>query len=218
MPKIRIALAFQSPIIRLGLKALCEQYDDLEVIGETENKQAALSLIERKEPDLLLTGLVLQDNPSTELISSIKDKSLATESLILSRYVSALDVLACLDAGAKGYIVDREPIEKVVEAIHTVVKGEMCLSSEITINLVEYALHRPAEDDKLSNLPEKLTSREEEVLRVVATGKTNAEISTELGIAEHTVRYHLRNVYQKLNVRHRGEAILWAVRHGLWKD
>ena len=216
--EIRVLIASQSPVIRLGLRAIFDQSADIMIVGEVENGLEAIRITEKHMPDILLTGLELPDLAALELIVELERKKLPTQIVIFSRRAPVEMVLACLNSGAKGYLLADEISEKIVEAIRAVMSGEVRLSSKVTSSLVEYAFQRGPDEDKLPLLPVKLTQREQNVLELLVEGQTNADIATTLVITENTVRHHLRIIYSKLGVRHRGEAIIWAMRHGLGKE
>lgn len=218
---IRIVLVDDHAIVRDGIRSLLRTQPDIEVVGEAEDGQAAVSLVGNLEPDVILMDLVMPGMDGIEAIRRIIDARPESRILVLTSFSAEDKVFPAIKAGATGYLLKDCDSEELVRAIHQVQRGEASLHPKIARMLLqEMTASRRAGIAEPAPRPERptldpLTERELEVLRWVAHGNTNREIADELGVAEGTVRTHVSNILSKLHLASRTQATLFALREGL---
>jgi DNA-binding NarL/FixJ family response regulator len=206
---IRVLIADDHPLVRSGLRTILERSNQIRVVGEADDGLQTLKLISDLDPDILLLDMEMPGLNGLDVIRELQDRK-SIRILALSAYDDDHYILGVLASGAFGYLTKDEAPNTIVEAVRGVAAGkEGWLSRRVTAKLVNRR-RAGLPDDPLS----ELTIREADVLRLLARGSTNAQMAAELGIAERTVRFHLHNLYDKLNLRGRGEAIVWAVKNG----
>jgi NarL family two-component system response regulator LiaR len=209
--KIRILIVDDHAVVRKGIRALLATEDDLEVIGEAVNGEEAVALYQELNPDLLLLDLIMPKVNGIEVIKKIKGDYPPAKILVLTSFAADDQVFPAIKAGALGYLLkDTEP-EDLINAIRQVYRGESSLSPTVARKVLEEVFH-PAEKP-LS--PDPLTKRELDVLQVLAKGKSNRDIASELTISETTVRTHVSNILGKLHLASRTEAALYALKEGM---
>lgn len=208
---IRVLLVDDSVTFRTGLRAMLEQVPDVIVVGEAGNGEEALAQIEGLHPDVVVLDCVLPGMQGTEVAAAVRQRGLQTNVLALSAYAEEQYVRGMLEAGAVGYLLKDEPPERIVQAVRAAAEGRGWFSPAVAARIAAWT------HEEREKMP-SLTKRELEVLRLVAAAKTNESIAKELGITERTVRFHLRNIYDKIGVHSRTEAAVWAVRHRLAGD
>jgi NarL family two-component system response regulator LiaR len=208
---IRLLLVDDHIFVRKGIRALLATEDGIEVIGEAENGQDALSKIEDLNPDVILLDLLMPKMGGVEVIEQVIADDPEARILVLTSFVADDKVFPAIKAGALGYLLkDSEP-EELVRAIHRVYHGESSLSPVIARKVLQ-EISRPS-DQELSEDP--LTDREVEILQHIAKGESNREIAEALVLSEATVRTHVSNILGKLHLASRTQAALYALRKGL---
>jgi two-component system, NarL family, response regulator LiaR len=205
MSHIRVLLADDLPVVRLGLRSILEQAVGIEVVGEAIDGDQAVTMTEELSPDVLILGMEMPNRDGFEAASKIQKKKLSVKILALSANDEKNYVQEVLSIGAVGYLlIDEEP-DVIIEAIRGVARGEKgWFSREVGLRMAEMIRKEKEE--------EKITPRELEVLKLLVEGKTNLEIGLILEISEKTVEKHLESIYEKLDVSSRTEAAVYAVR------
>lgn len=201
----RVLLADDHPLIREGIGNTLRKSEDFALVGLAANTNDLGHLIDELQPDVLLLDLHMPGPPPLETVVSLRRSYPKTRVLILSAYDDLVPVRALLRAGVSGYVLKDEAIETLVQAIKTVVGGGIWFSQAVARRLAQPR-----------NAPE-FTERELDVLNILALGASNEHIAGKLAVTERTVRFHLKNIYRKIDVSTRGEAIAWAVRAGFGK-
>jgi DNA-binding NarL/FixJ family response regulator len=212
MDPIRILLVEDHKIVREGTRQLLEQAPDLTVIGEAADGGEAVRLATELSPDVVVMDVRLPVLNGIEATKVIKDQHPNMPILILSAYDDDRYIFPLLDAGANGYVLKTTSWAELAQAIRTVQAGETALDPHIAHKVVERLTQRQRYQGK--GTAEALTEREIEVLQAVAQGKGNREIGEALSISPHTVQVHVRNIFGKLGVNSRIEAVAYAVRQG----
>ena len=216
--RIQVVLIDDHTVLRDGLKLLLSLEPDLEVVGEAGTGLEGLAVVTRMKPHVVVTDVGLPDIDGVEVTSRLRDELPETRVLVLTVHDEDNYVFALIQAGASGYLLKNAAGNDLVAAIRTVAAGKPWLQPEIAQRLIHFATGRqPASPPKsgLEALIEPLTSREIEVLKLLAGAATNREIAQSLAISPRTAETHLANIYGKLGVRGRTEAMLWAIREGI---
>lgn len=208
---IRVLIADDHAIVRKGLCALLATEPGIEVVGEASEGREAISQARKLAPDVVLMDLVMPCVDGLEAIRSIATCQPATRILVLTSFASDDKIFPAIRAGALGYLLKDSGPDELVRAIREVHRGESSLHPSVARKL----LQRVSNGTTRQPEPDPLTEREVEVVRLVAGGASNREISTELAISEATVRTHVSNILSKLNLCSRTQAALYALREGL---
>ena len=209
---IRLLLVDDHAIVRRGVKALLAQTDDMVVIGEASDGAEAIAQASALQPDVILMDLILPDVGGIEAIRQISVRHPAIAILVLTSFASDDKVFPAIKAGALGYMLKNADLEELVTAIRQVHRGEPSLHPNIARKVLR-ELRQPQAERAL--LPEPLTTRELEVLQLIAKGLSNQEIADQLVVAEPTVRTHVSRILDKLHLVNRVQATLYAMREGL---
>jgi len=208
---ISVLIADDHPIVRSGIRSELARHPDLEIVGEALNGDEVLPLIQEIKPDVLLLDLKMPGMKAIKILRAIQGFEDRPEVLILSAFCDAENVHGMLGAGARGYMIKDTDPREIVDGIRAVAAGQIWVrSSEVLDVLVE----KPG-DMQDDNEQDKLSPRELEVLRLLGKGYKNYHIAKEIGIKERTVRYHMENIFSKLHVNNRVEAVLTAIKQGL---
>ena len=201
--KIRVLIADDHVTVLEGLAAIIERQPDMTVVAEATNGREAIDLWLQHRPDIALLDLRMPVMDGVDAIEKIRKQDAAARIIVLTTFDTDNDIHRAIKAGAKAYLLKDTQREDLLTCIRKVNRGETCLSPSLLEKLAA----------GLSN--EILTNRELEVLKLLAQGKSNKEIGVSLFISETTVKSHIRNIFGKLNVISRTEAILTASRRGL---
>jgi len=207
MGTIRVVLADDHPVVRAGIRNEL-QAAGIQVIGEAANGEETLRLVERLRPDVVVLDVEMPGLNGLEVTRRLRASQSALPILVLSAHDHNSYVFGLLEAGAMGYVLKDEALEVIVMAVQAAAQGEAWLSPKVAAKVTARAMGY-----EKSQPP--LTARELEVLRLMAKGLDNQHIAEKLCLAERTVKYHAGNIYRKLRVSSRAEAVLWAVRQGL---
>lgn len=214
---IRVVLADDQAVVRMGLRVLVDREQGMEVVGEAENGQAALARLRATHPDVLLLDIRMPGMDGLETLSAIgADKKLAdTRVIVVTTFEIDEYVFHALQAGASGFILKDAPPAEIVHAIRVVAAGEALLSPSVTKRVITLFGQRPAV--ALTPVPglDKLTEREREMVAWVATGRSNEEIAQELFLSPATVRTHVSRAMIKLRARDRAQLVVFAMQSGL---
>lgn len=204
---IRIVLADDHPVVREGLRAMLSAEPDLEVVADASSGPQAEALAAQLRPDIVLMDLRMPGGGGVESIVRMAESGLTCPVVVLTTYETDRDILRAVEAGAAGYLLKDLARGELAAAVRAAARGETVLAPSIAARLV----------DRLRTRPERprLSPREVAVLRLVAEGRTNAEIGRELFIGESTVKTHLLRVFGKLGVTDRTAAVTTAMRDGL---
>jgi NarL family two-component system response regulator LiaR len=213
---IRVLIADDHALLRESMRAVVNGQDDMEVVGEACDGEEAVSLSSDLKPDIAVLDIVMPRLNGIEASKEIKKVSPSTAILILTAYDDVQYVMGLLEAGAAGYLLKSARGHDVAAAIRAVRAGESVLHPTIITKLLTRG-RGAAPGGAGPKSKESLSDREFEVLRLAATGMSNKEIAEKLSVTVRTVKAHLSNIFAKMNVASRTEAILMAVREG-WLD
>lgn len=206
---IKVLLVDDQNLIRQGLKALLELEADLEIVGEAENGENAINLIVELQPDVVLMDIRMPIMDGVAATREIKKRFPNVKVLVLTTFDNDEYVTAALQNGAMGYLLKDTPSEELAVAIRAVYKGYTQLGPGIVKKLLTQFPTATASQLPPPSLAE-LTPREKDVLQLIATGASNREISQQLYISEGTVKNHVTNILNRLNLRDRTQAAIFA--------
>jgi DNA-binding NarL/FixJ family response regulator len=211
--KIRVMLVEDHVLMRQGTRELLEREQDLEVVAEAGDGQEAIRLAAEHHPDVILMDIAIPKLNGLEATRQIKALDREPAILVLTAYDDDEYVFAFLEAGAAGYLLKDVSASDLIKAIRAVHGGESVLHPAVTRKVIDYFSGQrtgtPGEE-----IPAHVTDRELEVLKLAACGMTNRRIGHTLSISDRTVQVHLSNIFGKLGVGSRMEAVLYAVREG----
>ena len=203
---IRVVIADDHPVVRIGLRGMLETQNDIDVVGEAENGKQAMSLVSRLEPDVVLMDLQMPELDGVSATEQITDRFRTVQVLVLTTYDSDADITRAIGAGAIGYLLKDAPRQDLFDAIRAASRGESVLTPSVASRVIERIRSPDAQT---------LSRREIEVLTEVADGKSNKETSQMLFISEATVKTHLIHIFSKLGVNDRTAAVTVALERGI---
>lgn len=200
---ITVLIADDHPIVREGIVALIKGDPDISVVGEVGNGKEAVEQYEKLQPDVVLMDLRMPEMEGADAVAEIRKNHPGARVIILTTFDGDEDIFRALRAGAKGYLLKDTPPEALTEAIRAVHHGLKRIAPEAAMKLA----HRASEL--------ALTEREREVMQLLTNGLSNSEIANSLSISEGTVKFHLNNIFAKLGVDDRTQAVVTALKRGL---
>jgi DNA-binding NarL/FixJ family response regulator len=202
-PSIRILSVDDHPLLREGVATIINSQADMALVAEASNAQEAVRQFREHHPDVTLMDVRLPDASGIDAVIAIRSEFPEARVIMLSTFQGDVEIRRALAAGARGYLLKSAAPQELLEAIRQVHAGKKRIPSEVAAHLAEYLGE------------ENLTSREVEVLRLVAAGNRNKEIADRLFIAEETVKVHLKHIMNKLGANDRTEAVAVAARRGI---
>lgn len=211
---INVYLVDDQNLVRQGVRALLELAEGVNVIGEADGGKQAVEDIPKVNPDVVLLDMRMPGMTGLDVLNELSQKDQLPPTIILTTFDDDELVLAGVKSGAKGYLLKDVPLEDLVDGIKKVAAGESLVRPQITKRIL-----KGVEDLKVDfisfDIPDPLTTRETEILRLMAGGHSNKEIANSLFVAEGTVKNHVSNILSKIGVRDRTRAVLKALELGL---
>jgi len=215
MAKIRIVLADDHQVVREGTRRMLEREPDIEVVGEAADGSEAVRLVQEHRPDVVVLDVRMPGMSGIDATRQIKRAHPETRVLVFTAHDDDRYVFPLLDAGADGYVLKTVGQRDLVKSIRDVYHGQTALHPAVARRVVDRLTKKAPFQG--NGMVEALTEREMEVLLAVGKGWSNKEVSEALHISPHTVQVHLSNIFGKMGVRTRTEAVLYAIRQG-WVD
>ena len=208
---IRILIVDDHLVVRQGIRALLDECEDIEIVGEAGNGLEAIRKAKSAEPNLILMDLLMPEMDGIEAIRQIRDQQPGMRFLVMTSYSGDDQIFPAIKAGAQGYLLKDSGAGQLVQAIRQVHRGEPSLHPDIARKIMQ-EIRQPT---PVKPTPDPLTKREVEVLSLLAKGLDNQEIADQLAVAEVTVRSHISRILDKLHMANRVQATLYALREGL---
>jgi DNA-binding NarL/FixJ family response regulator len=210
---LKVIICDDQAIVRDGLEMLLKLEGDIEVVGLAQDGAEAVEMANTHTPDLVLMDLKMPGMNGVEATRHIRSHHPETKVLVLTTYDDDQWLFDAIRAGASGYLLKDTPRAKVIEAIRGTVAGQAYVDPAVAGKLLDQAASQQVSQP--TQITDKLTGREEDVLRLIAHGLTNTEIAERLHLSEGTVRNHVSAIFAKLGVSDRTQAAIIAIRHGL---
>lgn len=210
-------IADDQRVVRDGLAMLIGLMEGIELVATASDGQEAVELVGRERPDVALMDLRMPEVDGVEATRQIRSSHRSTQVLVLTTYADDASLFPALQAGARGYLTKDATAEEIEDAIRALAEGRTHLDPKIQERLVAAVSDQPlnASDGADEALPDGLTPREAEVLRLIAAGRSNAEIAAALVVSDATVKTHINHVFAKTGARDRAQAVRYAYEHGL---
>ncbi len=212
---IKILLADDHAIVRAGIRSIVERRKGIEVIGEASSGEEVLKMMFKIRPDIYILDVSMPGLNGIDTTERIMKEDEKAKVIILSMHDDRTFVEKAFKNGAKGYILKENAPEEIIKAIREVYDGNFYLSPKISSYLVNGFLFNNLSEDKKNDV--LLTTREREVLQMVAEGKTSKEIATYTSISVHTVNVHRKNIMRKLGLHKQADLVRYAIKEGLVK-
>ncbi|MCP4138158.1 MAG: response regulator transcription factor [bacterium] len=207
---IKILIVDDHPLVRQGMKKIIEKEDDMQVCGETNEANEAISLISKLEPHCVIADISLDgETNGIDLVKAVRERFTNTISLVLSMHDESVYAERAIRAGARGYVTKKEAPSKVVEAIRTIVKGNLFLSSKVSGKIIDKLIHGSA--DVIGTPVDKLSDREFEVFQLIGNGFGTGEIAKKLNLSVNTIESHRKKIKEKLGIESGSQLIKDAV-------
>ena len=211
--KIKVLIADDHPVVREGLSAMLSKDPDIQVVGEAENGAQAINKARELQPDIILMDLRMPEVDGVEAMRQIRVKNPDMKFIVLTTYDNDEYIFKGIEAGARAYLLKDAPREELFEAIRAVYRGESIIQPAVAGKVLD----RFAELSRQVQVPEALSEREVEVLKLIAKGSANKFIAVSLSIGESTVKTHIQSIFHKLGVGDRTEAVTQAIKKGIIK-
>lgn len=211
--KIGIVIADDHPLLREAMRNAFEKHHDMEVLGEAADGEEAVRLSSELKPDIVIMDIVMPKLSGIEATREVRKVSPSTAVLILTAYDDDRYIIGLLEAGAAGYLLKSARGQDLVGAVRTVYAGESVLHPTIIAKILKYSAQTQGRSNH-QRTGEQLSDRELEILKLAAKGMSNRDIADRLFLSVRTVKAHLSNIFGKMDVASRTEAIVTAVREG----
>ena len=209
-PSIRILIADDHEVVRIGLSALLDRQAGFRVVGQAASGQEAIRLARTLRPDVVVMDIRMPDGSGTDACRVMTAEAPETPVVMLTSYADEEALFDAISAGASGYVLKREADQEIVDAARAVVRGEAFLTNAAERSLIRDWMSSDEEGPR-----EPLTPRGQEVVKLIAEAHTNAQIAEILHLSEKTVESHRANLLRKLGMRDRVELVRYAIRRGL---
>ena len=216
IPKKTVVIVDDHPLFREGLKSIIRRDTRYEIVGEAGNGHDAMQVIGEQRPDLVLLDVALPDKAGLELISEIKKVSSKTIIMIISMHSKVDYIVKAFKAGATGYVVKDSAAERLLQGIDAVLRDEYFLDSSVSHKVIEKLMELPKEEARITDRGyDLLTSREQEILALLAEGLSAKEVAEKLFISPRTVENHRSSIMRKLDLHSNHDLIRYAAKLGL---
>lgn len=202
LTRIRILLVDDHMVIRMGLMTAASDAADMEVVADVDNGHDAVEAFRRLKPDIVVLDLRMHGMSGLETLRALREEFKGVRVLVFSNYAKGEEIYQAMKAGAAGFVLKEMPLDRLLEAIRVVHRGEQYMPPEVAVRVGERMLAQ-------------LSPRELEVLQLLGRGFSNKEIGAHLGVVEGTVKIHVANIFGKLGVSDRTQALIEAIKRGI---
>ena len=209
--QVRVVIADDQALFRVGLARLLEEDTRVAVVGQAGDGVEAVELAGSLKPDVVLMDLKMPNLDGIDATRQILERNPEVKVLLLTTFETDSLVIQALKAGAKGYVLKDSTLESIISCLVAVMNGERVMASRVANRVLEMLTGVRERNDSHDGL----TGRELEILRLLASGRANKQIAYKLQISDKTVRNHVSNMYVKLNIGDRSQAVMYAIRNGL---
>jgi DNA-binding NarL/FixJ family response regulator len=213
--KISVLIVDDHQVVRQGLRTFLELQDDVAVVGEAGDGLAALEMVRRLDPDIVLMDLVMPKLDGIAATRQVRALGTHTQVIALTSFTEDDKVFPAIQAGASSYLLKDVSPDALIEAIRAVHRGEPRLHPNVARKLMEQVAHQKEHGREAPAPVEDLTERERDVIRLVAQGRSNSEIAEALVISDKTVKTHISNILSKLNLQDRTQLAIYAIKNSL---
>ncbi|MDY6794841.1 MAG: response regulator transcription factor [Actinomycetota bacterium] len=212
---IKVMLVDDHEVVLEGLIRILEKQGGIKIVSVARSAEEALEKLERFPPDVVIVDIQLPGMNGIELIKRIKDDHPIIEAITLTVFDDEQFAKQALKAGAIGYVIKDAAKDELVKAVRAAAKGESLISTSVARKLIDEITEPVGKKKKRAEGFEVLSQREVDVIKLMARGYNNRQIADLLFISEHTVKVHIRNIFRKIDVVDRTNAVLWAIERGL---
>ncbi|MCI0786547.1 MAG: response regulator transcription factor, partial [Chloroflexi bacterium] len=213
MTAVKILIVDDHAVVRDGLRVMLDRREEFVVVGEAENGLEAVAKVRELEPDVILMDLRMPELNGVEAMRQIRAENSEAKFLVLTTYDTDEYIFDAIEAGAKGYLLKDASREDLFQAISAVHRGESLVQPRVASRVLDRLAQLTRQAGQAAE-PQLLSDRELEVLQLMASGAANKQIASDLTISESTVKTHVTNIFQKLDVNHRTEAVTKAMSKG----
>ncbi|AUS86621.1 DNA-binding response regulator [Lysinibacillus sp. YS11] len=212
--KYKVLIVDDHLVVREGLKLILETNDSFQVMGEANNGKVALDMIDKSKPDIILLDLNMPEMSGLDTLKTMSELSMTIPVIILTTYNEDDLMVKGIELGAKGFLLKDTSRENLFRTLESAIRGETLLQPDVMAKILKYKQEKSNSHTQQSA---SLTDKELFILQAVAKGFKSREIAFDMGIAERTVKAHLTNIYNKLGVNSRAEAVAIAIDQGLFR-
>lgn len=212
--KYKVLIVDDHLVVREGLKLILETNDSFQVIGEANNGKVALDIIDKSKPDIILMDLNMPVMSGLDTLKTMSEMNIAIPVIILTTYNEDDLMVKGIELGAKGFLLKDTSRENLFRTLESAIRGETLLQPDVMAKILKY---KQEKSNSYTQQSASLTDKELFILQAVAKGFKSREIAFDMGIAERTVKAHLTNIYNKLGVNSRAEAVAIAIDQGLFR-
>lgn len=210
---IKVLLVDDHEMVRIGLAAVLDTEEGIEVVGEASNGVDGIRLAQSYKPDVVLMDLVMEGMDGVETTAKLLESHPDCKVIVLTSFIDDSKIYPVIEAGAFSYLLKTSRASEIAEAIRAASRGQSVLESQVAAKMMNR--FRTPKQQEAAPLHDDLTEREMDVLKCVAQGKSNQEIADELFIGVKTVKFHVTNIFNKLNVDDRTQAAIYAHKQGI---
>jgi DNA-binding NarL/FixJ family response regulator len=208
---IQVLVADDHPVVREGLVAMLRTQPDFEIVGEAATGREVLDLVAKRDPDVLLLDLEMPDVDGVSVLRQLRERSSRTRAIVFTVFDTDDRIIAAVEAGAAGYLLKGAPRSEIFAAVRVVHAGGSLLEPVVASKVLQHVRDAGGRSGDANRTSPMLTAREQNVLELMARGRTNKQIAAALSITERTVKFHVSSIFAKLGAGNRADAVTRAL-------